>query len=396
MKRNEFIQMCGLLGISLPFQSLLASCSTDDNAEGTPTDFNGKVLIIGAGAAGMTAGHLLAQQGIDFEILEAKDVPGGRMRHNPDFTDFPISLGGEWLHVERGVLTEIVNDASVTITQETTPYDLDVDYGIFASSGQRISLSQAGFTIDQKFVGSSWFGFFETYVLPSVQSHITYNTPIRAIDYSGEQVVVTDTEGTQYTADKLIVTIPVKILQNGSVDFTPALPAAKQEAINDIQVWNGCKAFIEFTEQFYPAFVAYMTNPETAGQKLYYDAAYGQNTNRPILGLFAVGVEADPYIQIEEDGALRDYMLAELDAVFGDNVASNAYVKHTFQNWNAEPYANGSYIVDHENWRLVRTLGEYVNDTLFFAGDGYTEGEDWSSVHAAARSAIRAVRAITG
>ena len=38
-----------------------------------------KVLIIGAGAAGLAAGHALAQRGIDFQILEASDRIGGRL-----------------------------------------------------------------------------------------------------------------------------------------------------------------------------------------------------------------------------------------------------------------------------------------------------------------------------
>ena len=63
MTRQEFIKMCSLLGISIPFQSILASCKTDDS--NSRTDFNGNVLIIGAGAAGLTAGYLLNQQGVE-------------------------------------------------------------------------------------------------------------------------------------------------------------------------------------------------------------------------------------------------------------------------------------------------------------------------------------------
>ncbi|HBR99197.1 MAG TPA: hypothetical protein DD979_17735 [Gammaproteobacteria bacterium] len=62
-----------------------------------------------------------------------------------------------------------------------------------------------------------------------------------------------------------------------------------------------------------------------------------------------------------------------------------------FQNWNAEPFAKGAYVYDYEDWRVLQRLGESVDERLFFAGDAYTQGEDWSSVHAAARSARRAV-----
>ena len=374
--------MCSILGIGLPLGASLTSCGKENE----PSSQIDKVIIIGAGAAGMTAGHLLSQRGIDFEILEATSVYGGRMRSTNDFADFPIPLGGEWLHVQKGVLDEIVNDSSVPINVPTTPYDPNVDFGLL--DGQQISVSQVGFTIDQKFIGSSWYEFFRTYVLPSVESKIKYNKIIDTIDYSGDQVIVR-TAFEEFTGDKVIVTVPVKILQNGAINFTPALPDNKVQAINNVTVWDGCKAFIEFSTKFYPTFVAYDIQPASAGQKLYYDAAYGQNSNQNVLGLFAVGTGTQPYVNLS-DNDLIDYMLTELDDIFNGQATAN-YVKHLFQNWNEEPYANGAYVYDNENWRRLRTLGQAVGDKLFFAGDAYTTGEDWSSVHTAARSAIRAV-----
>ena len=97
MTRKEFIKMCGLLGIGLPMNTAFNSCNSDDN----PIDQNEKVIIIGAGAGGLTAGYLLKQRGIEFEILEASSNHGGRMKRTKDFADFPIPLGGEWLHVEK-------------------------------------------------------------------------------------------------------------------------------------------------------------------------------------------------------------------------------------------------------------------------------------------------------
>ncbi|MEX0314017.1 MAG: NAD(P)-binding protein, partial [Allomuricauda sp.] len=66
MKREEFIKICSLFGIGLPLQPGLMACNTDEN---TAETFTGKVLIIGAGAGGLSAGYFLNQQGIDFEIL---------------------------------------------------------------------------------------------------------------------------------------------------------------------------------------------------------------------------------------------------------------------------------------------------------------------------------------
>jgi cation diffusion facilitator CzcD-associated flavoprotein CzcO len=48
-----------------------------------------KVLIIGAGAAGITAGHLLPGQGVDSEIFEASSTHGGRVRKVDNFAMHP-------------------------------------------------------------------------------------------------------------------------------------------------------------------------------------------------------------------------------------------------------------------------------------------------------------------
>ena len=384
MNRQEFIKMCGIFGLSLPLSSMVKACS---KAEVQTSDV-GNIIIIGAGAAGLTAGYLLQQQGIEFQILEASSLYGGRMKRTTEFANFPIPLGAEWIHVKPEILEEIVNDDSVDINVETTTYG-PADYAFY--KGERVSMRDIGFKEDSKFINATWFDFFEQYIAPFVEERITYNAVVEAIDYSTETSQV-KTQNNTYSANRVIVTVPVKMLQNGAINFIPELPSKKQNAINNVRVWDGCKAFIEFSQKFYPAAVAFEIIPETAGQKLYYDAAYGQNTSQHVLGLFAVGTGTRPYVELSDD-ELSEYMLNELDELF-DGQASPHYVKHIFQNWNAEPYANGAYVVDHENWCRVRTLGKSVDDRVFFAGTAYTKGEDWSSVHTAARSARRAVEEI--
>jgi hypothetical protein len=46
---------------------------------------------------------------------------------------------------------------------------------------------------------------------------------------------------------------------------------------------------------------------------------------------------------------------------------------------------------DSENWRKVAVLGESVADKVYFAGEAYTDGDDWGFVHTAAQSAMNAV-----
>lgn len=383
MTRKEFIKLCSILGVGLPLQSTMVACDDDDM---TPSNFNGKVLIIGAGAGGLSTGHFLRQRNIDFEILEASATYGGRMRTNTTFADFPIPLGAEWLHAGTNVFEEIVNDSSAAVSVETTNYNSATDTLAAWQNGQLVV--EALDDSDIKFVNYSWFDFFEQYILPSVTDQISYNSIVQSIDYSGEQITVQTQNGT-HTADKVIITVPLKILQDGDINFTPAFPSDKLSAINDLPIWEGFKAFIEFSEKFYDTQISFEVTPETAGQKLYYDAAYGQNSSKNILGVFSVGTPAQAFGAMTDD-ELRDFVLGELDQLY-DNQATPNYISHIVQNWNEEPFIKAGYLSDHADWRMVRKLSEPIDDKLFFAGGPYTDGEDWVSVHVAAQSAKVAV-----
>jgi monoamine oxidase len=366
MTRKEFIKICGILGVGVPLEYSLMSCSKDDKME---LPFEGKVIIIGAGAGGLSAGYLLQQQGVDFEILEASASYGGRMKINTDFADFPIPLGAEWLETDTDIFQEIVNDDAIPINIETIPDDPD-----------------------RKFVNSSWYSFFEEYIVPSISNKISYNTVVQSIDYSGEQILITSNKE-QYVANKVIVSVPLKILQDGDLDFTPELPQNKLDAINKTTIWEGFKAFIEFSTKFYDDEFAFQINPAEDGEKIYYNAAQGQNTSKHILGLFVVGKPALDYISLS-DNDLKNFLLSELDGIYTNQATPN-YIKHISQNWNNEPFIKSGYMTDYADWRTVRELGKSVADKLYFAGGAYTDGNDWVSVHTAAQSAKKAMEELS-
>ncbi len=366
MTRKEFINICSLFGIGFSSQAMFSSCTKNGPK---PNPFPGKVLIIGAGAGGLSAGYFLKQQGTDFDIIEASSAYGGRMKINTSFADFPIPLGSEWLETSTGIFQEIVNDSSIKVTVRTIADNPD-----------------------KKFIDYSWFNFFEDFLVPSIIDKISLNTIAQSIDYSGNQIVVGTNNG-QFTADRVIVSVPLQILKNGDIGFTPSLPKNKMEAINETVVWEGFKAFFEFNTNFYgDSEYIFPVIPESNGQKIYYNAAFGQHTTRNILGLFVVGVPAQDFISREGED-LKNFILNELDSIYA-NQASPNYLQHLTQNWNNEPFIQGGYLSDYEDWRKVRDLGSSVAGKLFFAGGEYTNGEDWVSVHTAARSSKSVIEEI--
>lgn len=392
MTRTEFVKVCGLLGISIPLQPILSSCSSSQLNQ--TNNFKGKVLIIGGGAAGMASAYLLNQLGIDFQIIEASSSYGGRTKINTAFTDFPIPLGAEWLHTKSTELNHIVNKPTTQINIKTTAYKKDDIIGYYNNKilENRSIASEFGNYKDLKFINSSWFNFFETYIIPHIQSKFIFNTQIDSIDYSNKKIIASNKKGSRFEADKIIVTVPLKILQENSIHFNPQLPINKINAIKKANVWGGIKVFIEFSEVFYPTFISFPDSENYKGQRWYYNAAYGQNSSKNILGLFAVGEQAKPYQKLSGT-ELLNYILKELDNIFKGQ-ASKKYIKHIVQNWNDEPFIKGAYLADSESYYISRVLSRSINNKIYFAGEAYTKERDWGGVHNATRSARDVVNEI--
>ena len=177
-----------------------------------------KILIVGAGAAGITAGHALSEKGIDFEILEASSVHGGRVKKNADFADFPIDLGAEWVH--RAIKAKAPTTQALLSGQSP-------DFKIFSYRPKAVLQYKNGklrsngwmkllFAIvnDGKFVDSTWFDFIDQLVTPEIKKKIHYSSPAIKVQHSSKEIVVTSASGEQFRADKVLITVPIKMLQD--------------------------------------------------------------------------------------------------------------------------------------------------------------------------------------
>ncbi len=57
-----------------------------------------KILVIGAGIAGLSAAYHLKLAGVDATVLEARDRVGGRVWTDREFADIPVEFGAELIH----------------------------------------------------------------------------------------------------------------------------------------------------------------------------------------------------------------------------------------------------------------------------------------------------------
>jgi len=78
----------------------------------------GTVIVIGAGAAGLTAARVLQDNGCEVVVIEGRERIGGRL-HTVDFDGTLVDEGGNWIHgVPENPLYHLALEAGITTREE--------------------------------------------------------------------------------------------------------------------------------------------------------------------------------------------------------------------------------------------------------------------------------------
>jgi monoamine oxidase len=449
-------------GLLLP--SFFAGCKDEDFIPANP--FRGKVIIIGAGAAGIYAAYLLKKQGVSVSILEATERAGGRMYADSSFADVPIELGAEQIHGNNSLLVDLIkfiapdkladipggdlywlenqlrtesylNDSAALEGAGATMLQLVESLGSYTGPNvtvseylNSISAGSAAPILDPRFIqianaligneygsdndrvgmlalqeaeakyssgtedyvlrSGSYWNIFES-AFPDEINQVEFSKPVTAIDYSGSSVVVT-AGGSNYTADRVLITVPLGVLKEGSIAFTPALPAPKLDAISSIGMGAGMKIFLKFSTPFW--------NPGTAsiigGTKVpeYWVTAAAKNTAQFMLTAFVMGARAE-YLAGLSDNQIKEELFAELSTIFGGADVAGKFTSMKIQNWSAEPYTKGAYSFPTlTSSGKPELLSQALNGKLFFAGEATNFNGHQATVHGAMESSFRSAKEI--
>jgi monoamine oxidase len=256
------------------------------------------VVIVGAGAAGIGAAYALQHHGISFRIVEADTRIGGRaLTDTTTFRSgakgnggkaVPFDIGCAWIHAYKP--DDPFADWSRKLKYDTQAHSLGVNrlfYGktpfsslmtrmvekdeeafieLFKKSGDVAASSVAGdwqrpmdaaatymgpmdmgvdfdalstadFTAmadyEPNYLVREGYGTLIKQVGLSGGFDIALGTHVTAIDTSGAGVKVTTNKGT-IAAKAVIVTVSTGVLASGAIRFTPPLPQAAQQAIDDV------------------------------------------------------------------------------------------------------------------------------------------------------------------
>ena len=213
--------------------------------------YDGEIIIVGAGPSGLSAARVLEQNNIRYTVLEATDQYGGRLQEKVDFADFPVDLGAEWIHNRKDILDLLSGQEGTAAELDLIPYHLENAYiwenNEYRQISQQLLDLRFQFFPEYKFKDTTWNNFIRAHFAEHVLHNIKLNSPVSQIDYSGEKVTITLENGEVLTADKVLLTVSIGVLRSGDIEFYPPLPEEKRAAISSVDFLPGFKLLLKFS-----------------------------------------------------------------------------------------------------------------------------------------------------
>ncbi|MDR3491123.1 MAG: FAD-dependent oxidoreductase [Gammaproteobacteria bacterium] len=431
-----------------------------------------KVIIIGAGSAGLAAAQDLYQHGIkDVLIIEARNRIGGRV-----WTIHPwgaaTDLGASWIHrTNNNPIAELAKKHGVetlpTIYSLGNPLNKFSSFDLYDNNGKKISSEEMKSTLkliskfnadtsqnklhlkenasfedavniftqqehlqgknlqlfnfiakdmiesdaggDMKQISYSTGNSLHSImsgndVLPqggyirlfsefAKNMSISLNNPVTAIHYDSQGVTIVTKKGV-YHSRYVVVTLPLGVLQAGTVKFLPELPKEKLAAIKHLRMGFFNKIYLFFDKPFWNLDIEWISMmPNQNNPKPHYEALnLYKFVRQPILLFFSAGSFSEE-TEGWSDKRILDDVMHHLKLIYGDNISTpSAYL---ITRWGKDPFAHGSYsypgigssIKDYKN------LAAPVANKLFFAGEA-TSSTDPGTVTGAYLSGLSAAELI--
>jgi len=437
MDRRHFIKQSTLLsigGLLIP-STFLSTCRKENLFE--DINYDGKVIIIGAGAAGLYAAYILKSKGINFQILEASSKYGGRLGKLTGFANFPIDTGAQWLHGKNSILGDLITKSNTTITLDDSetkywfnnqlvnslPQNTDIfegdnlpdisykDYALQKGLGNEYKyiveniagdqgaaaarLSVFGNNQDEEnwISGDDDFKFQETFfdlfdkqIASEVKDKILLNTIVSKIDYSQSEIIITASNNSLFNADKVIITVPIPILKSGDIQFIPSLQNEKINAFSKIGMDAGMKVFLKFSNKFFDQNII-----GGAICAAYADDSIGKAQSDNILLAFIMGDQAAYLTALANDTAITNALLQELDLMYNGQATTSFIASHV-ENWTTNPFVKGAYSYSTVGMGDARKIAtQSISKKLYFAGEAMNINGHHQTVHGAVETGYREV-----
>lgn len=443
----------------LLLRGLAGSCSLAlaapfASAAGGPAGAVPRVLVIGAGVAGLAAARRLADSGLAVTVLEARDRIGGRIATDRSL-GVPVECGAAWIHGADGnPLTALARSAGARMVPtdfaSRTVFrpgggvippaeldeagrrlqrlaariddDLDADEDVSLheaieefspgyfddplaawtvtsetedDAGTSVEeLSAYWFDEDEEFDGPDMLlpnGYDAVPALLARRLDIRLGEVVRRIGRRRDGVTVETANG-RFEADHVVAALPLGVLKAGSVTFDPPLPAAVDEAIAHVGVGAVTKLALAFERRFWPADRRFFGHVDAERGRWATFLSMSGLVDGDVLVGFATG----PYARTAEAMTVEETTadaMAVLTEMFGQGLPRpRGAVRST---WTQDPFALGAYSFPAPDTTPAHfeRLGAPIDDRLILAGE-HTGFAHHGTVHGALLSGRRAAAAV--
>lgn len=209
-----------------------------------------------------------------------------------------------------------------------------------------------------------------------------------------EAGVTVSTPDGEFSARNALVTVPLGVLQAGTIDFTPPLPDTVAGPIGRLGMGVFNKIFIQFPERFWNDGSYVLRALGEAGEHWHSWYDVSAVSGRPTLLTFAAGPFGRRMQQLSDADVVAD-ALGALRSLYGDLVGEPT--AHWVTRWGLDRFSNGSYsyLATGSAHRDHDELAGPADGVLHFAGEA-TWGEEPATVGAAYYSGHRAAERILG
>ena len=406
------------------------------------------VVIIGAGAAGLSAAKELTRQGLRYTLVEASHRIGGRAYSEEIAPNNWFDLGCSYLHqAETNPFVPIAEDLGMVLEKDKgdlfaldqvrnylngillddeqsdlrNQYEQQCTENIIASNAQgndsavadlidldsphaaplMIGMATANAVdIDQTsaadlvnvFGGSDFSiqdGYGNLVKKWGDEVPVSLNTNVTSIIWNSSGVRVETNRGT-IAGQRVLTTVSTGILAANHIRFKPGLPDWKEAAIRGIPTGTMNKVCVHFNRDVFEA-------DDLGVHITWRDNGEGSEIEASVMGLntatIFIGGRFAVWLEKQGQQAGLDFALNQITDVFGNDIR-NHIDNSIVTAWATEPLTLGSYSCAlpgqaHQRVELARP----IDNKLFFAGEATIVGAQ-ATCHGAYLSGIRAAQEI--
>jgi monoamine oxidase len=213
---------------------------------------------------------------------------------------------------------------------------------------------------------------------------IKYETPVARLRWDDGSVEVSTRSGLE-RFDRAIVTLPLGVLRRETVEFEPALPRPKREAIERINAGHISKVVLRFDEVYWPQDMTFLWTPQST--QLWWRPGQGQQAEAPVVTAFFGGSAAAALEDATPEEAIAE-ATQQLEQILGrplrPHLLGGRYIA-----WGREPHTWMGYSSLPPGGSGLRESLAAPVGVLHFAGEA-TSLQHAATVHGAIESGKRA------